>query len=164
MTTILPIAISILRYGKDYLFIRREKPPYEGLWSLVGGKISEGEHIRSAAIREVMEETGAQKVDNYDYRGVVSERLVDANGRLMAHFLIFVSYAEIDRCDVRSSEGALGLFSEDLVLSQDKAFLPSDWFMFRELRRPRSELGMYEAELARTDSQYSLIYFREAGR
>ena len=96
MASLVPIAITILRCADQYLFIKRRKPPYENLWSLVGGKVNLGEHIRSAAVREVMEETGATRVWNYEFRGMVSERLITSNQELSAHFLIFVSYAEID--------------------------------------------------------------------
>ena len=92
MTKTVPIAITILRCGKRYLFLQRRNPPYENLWSMVGGKIVPGEHVRSAAVREVMEETGAPEANNYEFRGLVSERLIESDGSLSAHFLIFVSY------------------------------------------------------------------------
>ncbi|WP_300541522.1 NUDIX hydrolase [Maricaulis sp.] len=44
--------------GDDVLLIRRGKPPYEGEWSLPGGKIEYGETAAEAALRELMEETG----------------------------------------------------------------------------------------------------------
>jgi 8-oxo-dGTP diphosphatase len=44
--------------GDDVLLIRRGKPPYEGEWSLPGGKIEYGEAAAEAALRELMEETG----------------------------------------------------------------------------------------------------------
>ncbi|MBE0527103.1 MAG: NUDIX domain-containing protein, partial [Candidatus Thorarchaeota archaeon] len=93
MSKIVPIVITILECQNRYLFIQRKNPPYEGLWSLVGGKVNVGEHICSAAVREVMEETGAKSVEGYDYRGFVSERLVDSDGNLLSQFLIFVGHA-----------------------------------------------------------------------
>lgn len=44
--------------GDEVLLIRRGKPPYEGEWSLPGGKIEYGETAAEAALRELAEETG----------------------------------------------------------------------------------------------------------
>ena len=68
MAKMVPIAITILRCDESFLFLQRRNPPYENLWSMVGGKVTPGEHIQSAAIREVMEETGTPNVINYQYR------------------------------------------------------------------------------------------------
>ena len=46
--------------GEEVLLIRRGKPPYEGEWSLPGGKIEYGETAAEAALRELAEETGAR--------------------------------------------------------------------------------------------------------
>ncbi len=124
MTKMVPIAITILRCGERYLFLQRRNPPYEYLWSMVGGKVSLGEHIQSAAIREVMEETGAPTVNNYEYRGLVSERLVETDGSLSSHFLIFVSYAEIQSFSENHREGDLALFTEDELEATKEQFLP----------------------------------------
>lgn len=40
------------------LLIRRGHPPGEGLWSLPGGRLEEGEALSEAVSREVREETG----------------------------------------------------------------------------------------------------------
>ncbi|MEA1941298.1 MAG: NUDIX domain-containing protein [Pseudomonadota bacterium] len=44
--------------GEEVLLIKRGKPPYEGEWSLPGGKIEYGETAAEAALRELAEETG----------------------------------------------------------------------------------------------------------
>lgn len=48
---------------KKLLFCKRQKPPYEGLYNLVGGKIDPGEDGFVAAYREIEEETGITKKD-----------------------------------------------------------------------------------------------------
>ncbi len=162
MTETLPIAITVLRCGSGFVFLRRRNPPYEHLWSLVGGKVNVGEHIRSAAIREVMEETGADTVRDYTLRGVVSERLLDHDGSLLAHFLIFVGHAEIDSFVPSGREGELALFTPAEVEARRDEFLPSDLEMFRTMSTPGSGTVLYEAELVRLD-RYVLRYYRMAG-
>jgi 8-oxo-dGTP diphosphatase len=42
------------------LLVRRANPPRQGEWSLPGGKIEFGETCESAALRELLEETGIE--------------------------------------------------------------------------------------------------------
>ncbi len=158
---VVPIVITILKHQEQYLFIQRKKPPYENLWSLVGGKLEVGEHIKEAAIREIMEETGTNSVEKYQLRGFVSERLVDSSGTLIAHFHIYVGYAEIDSFSSYSREGMLALFSEDEISAQSDVFLPSDLRMFSEFLHPTSVNIFHEAELVRDDG-YHLTYYRRS--
>lgn len=44
--------------GTHALFCMRKKPPYQGCWNFVGGKIEPGEDGLAAAYRELSEETG----------------------------------------------------------------------------------------------------------
>lgn len=55
------IAVSVgavVFRGDEILLIRRGKPPFEGHWSIPGGKVEFGEALQDAIIREVHEETG----------------------------------------------------------------------------------------------------------
>jgi 8-oxo-dGTP pyrophosphatase MutT (NUDIX family) len=130
---------------------------------MVGGKVGLGEHIQAAAVREVMEETGAPVVNNYEYRGLVSERLVESDGFLSAHFLIFVSYAEIPSFSENHREGDLALFTEDEIVSAKEQFLPSDYQMFKCFKESASIQSTYEAELLHDDKGYHLVYYKESG-
>ncbi|MGQ4910870.1 MAG: NUDIX domain-containing protein [Candidatus Thorarchaeota archaeon] len=161
LTKIVPIAITILECQGQYLFLRRRNPPYEGLWSMVGGKVAPGEHIRQAAIREVHEETRTTSVSDYEYRGLVTERLTDPNGALLAHFLIFVGHASISNFESSHREGDLELFSMKDVTSRKSEFLPSDYEMFHRFLEPDTQPRVFEAELLRSNKGYHLVYFRE---
>lgn len=161
MTKMVPIAITILSHNDQYLFIKRRNPPYEGLWSMIGGKIGIGEHIQDAAIREVLEETGTPSVTDYEYRGVVSERLVDIDGNLVAHFLIFVGYASIESYVKNHREGDLALFAEQEVESNSANFLPSDLEMFKRFLRKGTHSYLHEVELLHDKKGYHIEYYRE---
>jgi ADP-ribose pyrophosphatase YjhB (NUDIX family) len=162
VTSIIPIVISIIRCEEEYLFLKRANSPYENLWSLVGGKVGIGEHILDAAKREVLEETGANSLSNYEYRGVVSERLVRSDGTLLTHFLIFVGYGEIDSYSELHREGELSLFSMEEIDKHRSEFLPSDWFMFDSFREASDGSNQYEAELVHENGRYTLNYYRKA--
>lgn len=162
MTSVIPIVISILRCREKYLFLRRANSPYENLWSLVGGKMKIGEHILDAARREVLEETGASDVYGYEYRGIVSERLVQRDGTLSAHFLIFIGHGEIDSFRESHREGELAVFSLEEINARRSEFLPSDWFMFDCFREVPARSILYEAELEHDNGKYALNYYRKA--
>jgi len=161
MPKIVPIVITILACQDRYLFIRRKNPPYEGLWSMVGGKIDVGEHITAAAIREVKEETGAKIIEDYEYRGLVSERLVDSNGNLVDQFLIFVGHASIQDFSQNHREGELALFSKDEIKDKKHEFLPSDLEMFQRFLEKNKISVIHEVELLHDDKGYHLVYYRE---
>jgi 8-oxo-dGTP pyrophosphatase MutT (NUDIX family) len=162
MSKIVPIVITILACQNRYLFIQRKNPPYEGLWSMVGGKVDIGEHITEAAIREVMEETGARKVDDYVYRGLVSERLVDADGTLLSQFLIFIGHATIAEYTQNHREGDLALFYLNEIHEKKDQFLPSDYEMFQRFLNPIEQPSVHEVELLHDDKGYHLVYYRES--
>jgi ADP-ribose pyrophosphatase YjhB (NUDIX family) len=161
MSKIVPIVITILECQNRYLFIQRKNPPYEGLWSMVGGKVNVGEHITAAAVREVIEETGAETVADYDYRGLVSERLVDPDGTLVAQFLIFIGHALIQNYTQNHREGDLALFSMQEITEKKGQFLPSDYEMFHRFLEKTETPTIHEVELLQDDKGYHLVYYRE---
>lgn len=80
--------------GDDVLLIKRGTPPRQGEWSLPGGRVEWGENVRSAALRELLEETGVQAsivglVDVVD--GIFRSR---TNSAIWAHYVL-VDYAAI---------------------------------------------------------------------
>jgi ADP-ribose pyrophosphatase YjhB (NUDIX family) len=78
--------------GSEVLLVERGKEgAYKGYWSLPGGHIEPGEPARSAALREVREETGVEG----EIAGLVDIHEVMIRGRvdeLLAHYLIAVFF------------------------------------------------------------------------
>jgi 8-oxo-dGTP pyrophosphatase MutT (NUDIX family) len=58
----MPVAVKsasvALLEGSRVLLIRRAQPPFDGLWTLPGGRLERGETAQAAAIREIGEELG----------------------------------------------------------------------------------------------------------
>ncbi len=55
------IAVGAVVLDRDrLLMVRRGQPPAEGLWTIPGGRVEQGEYLDAALRREVLEETGLQ--------------------------------------------------------------------------------------------------------
>lgn len=51
---------AVIFRGTEVLLIRRGRPPFEGHWSIPGGKVDFGERLADALRREIREETGVE--------------------------------------------------------------------------------------------------------
>lgn len=82
-------ASAVVLRGREVLLVQRGAGPLRGLWSLPGGHIEPGEMARTAALREVLEETGvtAELEHLLDIHEVIRH---DDAGRLAAHYLLTV--------------------------------------------------------------------------
>lgn len=54
----LPVAANIVIRNREVLLVKRKNPPFAGLWCLPMGFAESGESIETAAVRELVEETG----------------------------------------------------------------------------------------------------------
>ena len=77
--------------GEEVLLIRRGTPPRQGQWSLPGGRIEPGEPVRTAALRELKEETSveAELVDLVD---VVDAIFENKAGDLITRHYVLIDY------------------------------------------------------------------------
>ncbi len=65
-------AMVVLQHEEFFLLLKRNKPPFQGHYLPVGGKLEPYEDPYSAARRELLEETGIQAA-NLRYGGVLIE-------------------------------------------------------------------------------------------
>src|SRR5690554_6023153 len=69
------VHVVLERDGEVLLMRRKGTGFFDGLYSLPGGHVEEGESLRDAAVREMREETGiALQADALDMLGVVHRR------------------------------------------------------------------------------------------
>ena len=154
----MPIVAAIIRRERlpdnsnnaDFLLIRRNSSPYQGMWALVGGKWDFGETLAQAIIREVQEETGLETAF-VALRGMVNERLASAAkvADCPAHFVIFVCELRVTAGTAQEqAEGEVVWFTtaEIETLHREQAIVPSDFAMLQQFSKAAA-LPYSEAEM-----------------
>ncbi len=100
-----PAVGAIVFKDERILLVRRGRPPAQGQWAIPGGNVRLGESLRSAAEREILEETGitikaAEPV--YTFDAIVR----DDRGRIQFHYVIVDLAAEYVDGEVRPGDDA----------------------------------------------------------
>ena len=103
--------LCFLTRGEEVLMLRRRRPPNQGLWNGVGGRIEAGETPLAACLREVREETGFV-VGSARFAGVVSWTGFEAADGALALFTAEAPGGEPAACE----EGELALKPRAWVL------------------------------------------------
>jgi len=104
--------LCFLTRGDAVLMLRRRRPPNQGLWNGVGGKIEAGETPLAACVREVREETGFQ-LDTARFAALVSWTGFEAPDGELCVFIAQAPEGEPAPCD----EGELAWQRRDWVLA-----------------------------------------------
>lgn len=108
--------ISTLAFLRDregrFLLLERNRPPNQGCWSPIGGKLhmDEGESPYECACREIHEEA-ALEVTERDLHlfGMVSEKNYEGSGHWL--MFLFACHKPLDGLPPAIDEGRFGLFS-----------------------------------------------------
>jgi 8-oxo-dGTP diphosphatase len=101
---VIAVAAVVFDPAGRVLLIERGRPPGVGLWTVPGGKVSFGESLADAVIREVAEETGATVAVGPLL--TVVERIIAADG-LRFHYVILDYLATlVDGSGIRAGDDA----------------------------------------------------------
>ncbi|HMQ61820.1 MAG TPA: NUDIX domain-containing protein [Flavilitoribacter sp.] len=120
----------VLQSGNRYLLLKRNKPPYVGIYTPIGGKLEPYEDPYSAAVRETWEETGIRPA-GFRYAGVVVETSPGSYNWQCNIYHAEIPYQEAPPCD----EGELALIRDDRL---SEAPIPEiDHYMFAYLSAGR---------------------------
>ncbi len=123
----------VLRHEHEFLLLRRSKPPYEGHYLPVGGKIEPHERPIEAALRETQEETGLQlRKEQLRYGGVLAESSPGDYNWICFIYLAHISRVPPPACD----EGTLEWISLEQIT--DIPTPPTDWQIYQYLVRGQS--------------------------
>lgn len=84
---------AVVLHQDKVLLVLRGQAPSKDMWAIPGGRVELGETIKSAAEREVLEETGLQVIaGEVTYTFDVIDR--DPEGRIRYHYVILDLLAE----------------------------------------------------------------------
>jgi len=88
------VAIGVVVFKKEQVvLIKRGQPPGMDAWSLPGGLVEVGEHLKEACLREVKEETGLE-INCYDAIAIFDRVESDEKGRVRYHYVIIDFWGE----------------------------------------------------------------------
>ncbi len=122
----LPVVLVMVTHGDSVLLIKRNKEPYTGYWTFVGGKLENDETIMEAAARETKEETGLD-VKFRDIKAIFHERLKEGD-KINFSGIVFLTHAEADSPDwIESEEGELKWVKMDSL--DEVRMIPQDRWM-----------------------------------
>jgi mutator protein MutT len=85
-TPLVGVGAIIIEQGRVVL-VKRGHPPLEGKWSIPGGLLEVGETLRTAVVREALEETGLT-IEPGELLGVFERVLPDEQGRFRYHYVL----------------------------------------------------------------------------
>ena len=157
---LLNIAIAPLIRDNKILLLRRNKPPFKGLWGMPGGKLEFGEYIEDTIKREIFEETGLN-IKLKRILAVLSEIFFNTTTKEdYWHAILFLCEVTIDDVSKvkNSSEGNLEWFDLDDLSKTE--IIPSDYEMIRQIvLQPRSSIDFYKIRMLTDGDKYTLDYF-----
>jgi 8-oxo-dGTP diphosphatase len=124
--------------GGSVLLIKRGWPPHEGAWALPGGHVDAGETSRTAAARELQEETGVQvDPEDLDLVGVYDAPGRDPRGRYVSvAYTVEVPADTVARAGDDAADTQWVLLGTPGELAFDHNAIVADAVYWQSRRRP----------------------------
>lgn len=142
-------AICVLKNGTNFLLLKRNKEPNQGMYVPVGGKLDPFETPHAAAIRETFEETGI-RVDKMKFCGILSETAPNKYNWLSYIYLAEIDWQPAPPCN----EGELEWI--ELHDVPDFPTPPTDWLIYQYLLAGKP--FVFSAEF---DADLNMLVMRE---
>jgi len=133
--THLTVALAGVLSPEGLLLIRREKPPYQGLWGLPGGKIEPAETPRAAIQREVFEECGIRLAEVREL-GRLVEDLDDGERAFRFDLHLFRADLPEPVAPTAGSEGHADFHPLTRLDERPAAYIPTDLLIIRHMILP----------------------------
>lgn len=124
----LQVVVGIIRDEKgNMLFQERAKPPYQGHYGLVGGKVELDEVRDKAIVREIKEETSLD-VSDFKYIEVINETLMSKDKTFQVALHLYL--VKVDGiASPNLSEGEVHWVDEDHFFRKKEKYIPTDWLI-----------------------------------
>ena len=125
----LPVVLVALINKNKILLIKRDKRPYKGYWSLIGGKMLLEESFKEASLRQVKEKTSLNG-KYVSINGVMHER-VKGEDIIKHSFILFFTKIETKEIKfIESKHGQLKWLNIKDVGKKEK-IIPSDLWLIK---------------------------------
>jgi 8-oxo-dGTP diphosphatase len=97
---------AVIVRGDEVVLVQRGNEPWRGWWSLPGGVVETGEHLKDAVRREMWEETGFQ-VRPIDVVEIFESIRPAEDGRVAYHYVVIDYVCEVEAGELRAADDAL---------------------------------------------------------
>lgn len=142
----LPVVLVALMNKNKILLMKRNKRPYRGYWSLIGGRVLLPERLQETCLRLIREKAGLKAIF-CSLNAIVHEQ-VESEGVIKHSFLLFFNKAVTAEQHVKEKRyGELRWFT--LSSLRKEKVIPSDkWLMQHKLHSTLkiNEVSMQERE------------------
>ena len=159
MTNPVPVAVGCLVRNNKLLLIKRNKPPFENMWSIPAGKVEYGEYLDETIEREFKEEANLDVA--YDgVKATVTEHIFEG-GKLSLHTIMFLCNLSANGAEPRSgSSGELKWFDLSSIENFKDKIIPSDYEMIQKFVLTNED-GYFNSIIEKINGSYTLRDFRK---
>ena len=151
---IIHVAICAAIKNDEILLIKRVKEPYANFWGLPGGKVDFGEHPKTTATREVLEETGIN-CNFKEFKGIASE-IIKEEDKILNHFLFYICTLEpINEDHIDKKEGEIaGVKWMKIKELENEKIVPSDLVFLKEIILKDHSVNIHDVKIIKKGNEY----------